>query len=286
MNVHELRHFLIQAGIRPSKALGQNFLCDRNIVLKIIRLAQVEPGDLVLEIGPGLGALTKPLLEREARVLAIEKDRRLSQFLQKELGPIEDFTLINADALDYLTKEEREWSNWKLISSLPYSAGTRIIVELLQHRKPPAEMVIVLQKEVARRLLAQHGSSDYGFLSVLTQVRYRTVDHYPISRRCFFPQPEVESMCLKLVLSDERRSTELDFHAFADFLRKAFARPRKKLFKTLATFYPKPCLSEAWQRLGLEPQIRPHQVPQEKYLEMFQILSCMPLLNSEIPRTL
>ncbi len=159
--------------------------------------AELGPSDKVLEIGPGLGPLTELLLEKEGRVLAIEMDARLVEFLHDKFHQ-PNFELLHADALAVLRREPRDWSDWKLVANLPYSVASPILVELAQSPKRPRRMVATLQLEVARRLMAVADDDDYGVLTLLVQLDYERGASFKIPADCFFPAPKVDSMCVAL----------------------------------------------------------------------------------------
>src|SRR5687767_796601 len=137
MRLSEMRQLLTEHGIQLTKSLGQNFLHDANQLRRIVALAEVESGDSVLEIGPGLGPLTEQLLVRAGRVMAIEKDGRLIPLLQKRFSTAKNLELIHADALEYVAEKDHKWSEWKLVSNLPYSVASPMLVELAQSPQRP-----------------------------------------------------------------------------------------------------------------------------------------------------
>src|SRR5438876_8812386 len=132
MKLSEMRQILAEHGIQLTKSLGQNFLHDANQLRQIVAAAELGRSDKVLELGPGLGPLTELLLAQAGEVLAIEKDRRLVAFLRERFASASNFTLIHDDALEYLRREARDWSDWKLVANLPYSVASPILVELAQ----------------------------------------------------------------------------------------------------------------------------------------------------------
>ena len=169
MTLNDIRDILSKRDLALSKSLGQNFLHDQNQVRRIVAAAEAGPEDKILEIGPGLGPLTEGLLRSGAQVPAIEKDRRLFDFLQQKFAGLGRLQLFHDDALAYL-KTHRAWGGWKLVSNLPYSAGSAMLVELAQAETPPERMVATLQIEVAQRLAAEAGSKHYGILSLTVQL--------------------------------------------------------------------------------------------------------------------
>ena len=209
MKLSRMKQILAEGGIRLTKSLGQNFLHDANQLRRIIEAAQLSRRDRVLEVGPGLGPLTAALVERAGEVLAIEKDARLVELLKvrfhigretaSETGKSPILQLLHDDALDYLKRSRRDWSDWKLVANLPYSVASAILVELAQGPPGPQRMVVTLQVEVAKRLLAKPNTPDYGVLTLLVQLHYEPQGWFKIPASCFFPEPEVDSACVCLV---------------------------------------------------------------------------------------
>src|ERR1051326_5256017 len=206
MRLSEMKQILEQNQIRLTKSLGQNFLHDSNQLHKIIEAAELTKNDKVLEIGPGLGPLTELLLDHSGEILAIEKDGRLVKVLSTRLTA-PHLHLIHDGAFDFLKRESRDWSAWKLVANLPYSVASPILVELAQSPTPPERMVVTLQLEVAKRLVAQSDDPDYGILSLLIQLHYEPQSFHKIPASCFFPEPDVDSAFVSLI---RRKSPLLD----------------------------------------------------------------------------
>src|SRR5436190_16489092 len=197
MKLSEMKRILADRNIRLTKSLGQNFLHDANQLRRIVEAADLKMSDRVLEIGPGLGPLTELLLGQAQEVLAIEKDARLAELLQKRISVSPHLRIIHADALHYL-RENRDWSEWKLVANLPYSVASPILVELAEAKGAPEKIVTTLQIEVAQRIVAKAGEDDYGVLSLLMQLRYEPQGWFKIPAACFFPEPDVDSACIVL----------------------------------------------------------------------------------------
>ncbi|HWY74187.1 MAG TPA: 16S rRNA (adenine(1518)-N(6)/adenine(1519)-N(6))-dimethyltransferase RsmA [Verrucomicrobiae bacterium] len=273
MKLTEMKQILDSGQIQLTKSLGQNFLQDQNQVRRIVAAAELAPTDRVLEIGPGLGPLTELLLQKAQWVLAIEKDHRLEDFLRKHFTAATNLELICDDALDYLRRNPRDWSDWKLVANLPYSVASRLLVELVGLPGCPRQMVVTLQREVARRLVAGAGDADYGMLSLLIQLRYQPRGHFKISADCFFPPPDVQSACVilsrreKPLLPDELRA------AFSRLVKLSFSQRRKIMVKRLKQDWPVDKLTAAFEQLGLSPQIRAEKVSVEQFAELTKILA-------------
>ena len=270
MKLSEMKQLLAQGDIQLSKSLGQNFLHDRNQLLKIVAAADLKKTDQVLEIGPGLGPLTALLIEQGGEVLAIEKDRRLADILKQRFG--ERLVLLHDDALDYLRREPRDWSEWKLVSNLPYSVASPILVHLAQAERPPERIVATLQLEVARRLMAQPGDKDFGVLTLLVQLNYQPQDSFKIPASCFFPEPEVDSACVSLIrrpeplLPIERRTL------FTSIVKRSFSQRRKMMFKLLKQNWPAAKLDAAFKKLNLSPQVRAEALTLDQFVGLTTVL--------------
>jgi 16S rRNA (adenine1518-N6/adenine1519-N6)-dimethyltransferase len=273
MRLSEIQPWLSERGIRLTKSLGQNFLHDGNQLRRIVRAAELGAGDRVLEVGPGLGALTGPLLEAGARVLAIEKDERLAKCLRERLGAAGDLELVEADALDYLRVSGRDWGGWKLVSNLPYSAGSPILVELALNPAGPERMVVTLQLEVIERLLARAGDGKFGLLTVLVGLNYEARGWFKVPAGCFFPVPEVDSACVTLVRRADGLVRAALTGALVRIVKRGFSQRRKMLLKLLRQDWPIVDLERAFQRLGLAKEVRAETVSVEQWAALTVMLA-------------
>lgn len=210
----------------PVKKLGQNFLTDANIVRKSLELADVQSGDAVVEVGPGLGTLTGALLERGARVFAVELDKTLFAFLKKHFADAQNLNLINADAVEFpLAALPPEISEFKIVANLPYAISTPWLDAVLSGRLPQ-RMSLMLQKEAALRFAARNESKEYSPISISLSEAYDVLPPHKVSAACFHPRPAVDSMLLALKLKP-------DAYVFAprtkELMRRVFSKRRKQL---------------------------------------------------------
>lgn len=273
MKLSEMREVLTQRGIQLTKSLGQNFLHDGNQLRRIVGAAELTRTDRVVEVGPGLGPLTELLMAKAGEVLAIEKDARLVEVLQErfhvrqtsslssfsekpESGGMPGLRLLHADALEFLRAAPRDWSDWKLVANLPYSVASPLLVELAQSAKRPERMVVTLQLEVARRLLAQAGDADYGVLTLLVQLDYEPRGWFKIPASCFFPEPDVASACVVLVRRTPPLLPEEHRQVFVSIVKRAFSQRRKMMVKLLKADWPQEALERVFTELKLSPQAR------------------------------
>ena len=239
----QVKAWCIDHGFHPNKVLGQNFLVDRNALEAIVDAAALAPGTRVLEIGPGLGVLTEEMLRRGLAVTAIEKDPVLADRLAEALGNPPGLTVRAGDALD-LIKDGSCDGFPALVSNLPYQAGTRILLELVQRigvdrtggaalvaaQDAPETVVVLVQTEVAERLAAGPGSKTRGLAGVWAQLDYDVQLVRAVKAACFWPRPEVGSTVVRLVRHHRNDALSPDWRArFRQITKQAFEHRRKQL---------------------------------------------------------
>ncbi|MCS7089660.1 MAG: 16S rRNA (adenine(1518)-N(6)/adenine(1519)-N(6))-dimethyltransferase RsmA [Verrucomicrobiota bacterium] len=271
MKLSEMRALLAAGGIRLTRRLGQHFMHDARQLDRIVSVAELHPRAAVLEIGPGLGPLTERLLALGCHVLAIEKDARLASLLASRLGHAPNLELRVADALEWLRQERRDWRQWKVVSNLPYSVASPLLVELALLPQPPMRLVVTVQAEVADRLGARAGQQAYGLLTLLVQQRYELCHQFRIAPTCFFPVPRVDSACVVLNRV-ERLPRELQ-PVFERLVRRAFSQRRKQMFKLLRSEWPENRLRDAFDRLGLSREVRGEAVGLDQYVALASYLN-------------
>jgi len=271
-----MRAMLAATGLRLSRARGQNFLHEARQLERIMSLAELLHEDSVLEIGAGLGPLTEILLGGvpDGRVIAVELEPRLAEWLKVRLSGAPNLEVVTADALRWLREGGRHWGGWKMVSNLPYSVASPLIVELVQAKVPPDRMVVTLQQEVAERVVAEPDCRDYGVLSLLVQLRYSPRRGFRIPAKCFWPEPEVDSACVRLdyrtepLLADSRQ-----VHTFERLVRRAFSQRRKMIPKLLRQDWPAAWLERAMIAAGVDPKSRAEHVSLEQYVTMAEVLT-------------
>lgn len=274
MTLSEMRQLLAQRKIQLSKSLGQNFLHDANILQKIAAAGELKKSDAVLEIGPGLGPLTELLLAQAGEILAIEKDKRLEEILRQRFGAAAHFKLLHDDALDYLRAHKgNDWLRWKVVSNLPYSVASPILVELAQMALGPERIVAMLQLEVVRRLTARAADDDYGLLALLVQVRYEVQDYFKVPPTCFFPPPDVDSACVTLLRRPVPLVEPQLQKPFEKIIRRGFSQRRKIFLKLLKADWPEQKLKETFEAMQLDPKIRAEKLSIEQFAEMARRLA-------------
>ncbi len=275
MKLSEIREILTRDKIQLTKSLGQNFLHDQNQLLRIVEAAQVSAADNILEIGPGLGPLTDRLLATAEKVLALEKDQRLVEFLRRKYSAHPrkpHLDLRHEDALDYLRVKDRSWAGWKLVANLPYSVASPILVELALATRGPDRIVVTLQLEVARRLMAAPDSKDYGVLTLLVQLDYEPRDWFKIPSACFFPEPAVDSACVALARRGEALLTPEQKKLFVRVVKTSFSQRRKMMLKLLKSGWPVDLATSAFTELELSPQTRAEDLGLGDFVRLTQWL--------------
>jgi 16S rRNA (adenine1518-N6/adenine1519-N6)-dimethyltransferase len=263
--------------MRKRKALGQHFLASRSVLKKIIDVISPQKDELIVEIGAGKGALTFPLAERCARVIAIEKDKSLARFLLENRR--DNLIVLEEDVLrtnfrELLAREQRFRGKTKLVGNLPYVISSPLLFKVLEEKGLFSRCVFLLQKEVAERIIAHPGSKTYAPLSILFQMDYETRLHFIIAPGSFSPPPQVQSALVSL----ERRPGPLfpvkNKDIFHGFLRTAFAKRRKTLINNLKSYlFPLPLIKQALARLSLEENVRAEQVSIAQFVSLFEFLS-------------
>lgn len=238
----QVKALLARHGLRPDRRLGQHFLVDANILARIVDTAEVRPGDAVLEVGPGLGTLTRALAQRGARVVAVEIDRRLLPVLGETLAGHGGVEIVTGDALrvDLDAVCPPPAANWKVVANIPYGITGPLVARLLLSGavggRPPGRfplMVLMVQEEVARRMTAAPGGKDYGAFTLLVRYHAEVESILRVSRNCFFPPPEVGSAVVRL-RARARPPVEADPGTLFALVRAAFAQRRKSLRNALA----------------------------------------------------
>ena len=259
---------------RPRKRFGQNFLHDQNIIERIIGSIQRTEAHQVIEIGPGKGALTAPLLSRFGKLQVIELDRDLAAFLQLHLGHVPGFSLLCEDVLRvdferFVEQPDQAEASLVVIGNLPYNISTPLIFHLLTFRDLIADMYFMLQLEVVKRLAAQPGSSNYGRLSVMVQYHCQVEMLFKVPPGAFSPPPKVESAIVRLTPHETLPCPAQDIKMLDQVVRAAFAQRRK----TLRNCLKKLLSGEQLTALGIDPSERAENLSLYDYVRISDSLT-------------
>src|SRR5262245_36961369 len=231
--LQQARFALSELGLRPHKRLGQHFLIDPTVIARMITAAQLGPEDTVLEIGPGLGALSETLADVSARLYLVELDKILADRLSKRFARDERVQVITADFLSLDLPATFPEPEIHVVASLPYNVATPILFRLLEYRQKFPQAAVMIQKEVAERLSAAPGTKAYGVPSVLTQLYATVTTVGTVGPRSFFPAPKVESQIMRIVFQEAPRVAVRDEKIFRRVVKAAFAQRRKTLRNAL-----------------------------------------------------
>ncbi len=266
--VSQARRILEEYGYKPKKSRGQSFLCQESYLKRIAGLARIGPFEIVLEIGPGPGNLTRRLLEKAGRVVAIEVDPELCAVLRNEIQD-ERFTLIEADAVKYdLRSIAPPEEKIKVVANIPYNLTTPILFKLLDDRRLFSALFLLMQKEVAEKICAPCGKKPYGILSAQAQMFADCSLALEVPARAFRPRPKVDSTLVRLKILDKPRAELVDEKVYKRVVRAAFAKRRKTIRNSLSSsgFDIKPeWVGPALKKAGVSPQRRAETVSVEEF---------------------
>lgn len=273
LSLSQTRKILAELGHSPRKQLGQNYLVDANIVRKSLQLAQVEAGDTIVEVGPGLGTLTRTLLEAGASVYAVEADPTMFRYQTERVQPEYPGRLhvINADAVKQplagLPQDIAATGNFKIVANLPYAISTPWLEQVLAGPLPSC-ITVMLQKEAADRFLAEPNTKQFGAVSIFLQAAYKRAAAHPVARTCFHPAPDVDSA----IAHFERLPEPVRFSPETrKAIRQIFTQRRKQIGGLIRRMDDsgrfEPWLTNVAD-LGVTPQSRPEQVPLSAWLRL------------------
>ncbi|MBS7456119.1 16S rRNA (adenine(1518)-N(6)/adenine(1519)-N(6))-dimethyltransferase RsmA [Coralloluteibacterium stylophorae] len=254
---------------RTKKSLGQHFLHDTSVVERILQALDPQPGERIVEIGPGAGALTFPLLRRHRTLTAIEFDRDLIAPLRAAAGDLGELEVIHADVLDVDLTALAAGAPIRLVGNLPYNLSSPILFHALAHRAVVRDMHFMLQKEVVDRMGAAPGSKVYGRLSVMLQAWCRVTPLIRVPPGAFRPPPKVDSAVVRLVPKPEDAVGIADPALFAGVVRAAFGQRRKTLRNALAPV----CDAQAIDAAGIDPGARAETVAVERFVALANLLA-------------
>lgn len=272
----ETKFILDKYHIHANKNLGQNFLIDDETVEGIIKAADIKKEDLIIEIGPGLGTITKELLERAGKVICIELDSRMIEILNERFALYDNFKLINKDVLKVDLKElieNEKFSTTKIVANLPYYITTPIIMKLLEDKLNVKTITVMVQKEVADRLIAEPGKGETG--AITYAINYYTKPHTVIQvpNTAFIPAPKVNSTVIQLEVQKEPIVKVENEEKLFELIKIAFMQKRKTLLNALANsnkYGTKEEIENKIAEVGLDLKIRPEKVTLEEYARLVE----------------
>lgn len=265
-----LRRFLQERGLFPKKSLSQNFLIDGNVIRKILEIATIKPGDCVIEIGPGPGALTQLLLDRGAHVLAIELDSLFAKELSRFQTEDQRLEIVCADALSVCYETLLRGRTGKVVANLPYHITTPLLVKLLPLYPQIQSLTLMVQQEFAQRMSSPVGTSDYSSLTLLVGFYAQVIDRFGVGPNCFYPKPRVHSAVIHCLLTPPALTEERE--AFFQLTRTSFQHRRKMLRAALKEIYAPSSVEHALTQIGLSPTARPEELSLHQFIDLLRLL--------------
>lgn len=275
----ETRYILNKYNAHANKGYGQNFLIDQNVVDGIIEKAEVNKDDLIIEIGPGLGNLTSPLLENAGKVICIELDPKMVSILTDRFSLYNNFKLINDDVLkvdlNKIIEENSNFKSAKVVANLPYYITTPIIMKLLEDKLNLESITVMVQKEVAERLTDRPGGKEVGAITYSINYYTNPETIIDVPRDSFIPAPNVDSAVIKLDVLKEPKVKVLDEELFFKIIKFSFLQKRKTLINSLSNsgLMPKDLLEEMLNDLGIDLRVRAEQLSLEEFAKISDYIS-------------
>jgi 16S rRNA (adenine1518-N6/adenine1519-N6)-dimethyltransferase len=267
-----IKRELSEYGLIPSKRWGQHFLVDRNILNKVVRAAGLEKGDVVLEIGPGLGEMTLALARQVRKVIAVEIDRKLVKILEEKAADFSNIAVIEGDVLKISFEQlyQRSHQQLKVVANLPYQISTPLLFRFIESRNFFSSLTLMLQREVAERMIASPGGKDYGPLSIFTQSVSDLSIRFYIKPSAFFPPPKVESAVIHMVWKKKPIVAPEEEDWFKKVVKGCFSYRRKRLINALkhADLLPSEDLEKRIEKMGIDPQRRPETLTIQEFARL------------------
>ena len=266
------KEILRRLHLLPKRYMGQNFLIDEGVRERIITEARVTGEDTILEVGPGLGVLTFPLAERAHKVIAIEKDRTLAGYLREEAGEGSNIEIIEGDALEISYREmaERVGRRLKVVSNLPYSIASPLLLKFLDEREAFCSLLVMVQREVGLRIAAEPGTGNYGFLTVMVRLLADASIVTIVPPRAFYPRPKVHSALVSIEVLEEPRVGVEDMRAFRELVSHAFGKRRKILKNALRSLLGDRA-EEILTSAGIDPKRRGETLTLEEFYRIYRV---------------
>ncbi|MBQ9531540.1 MAG: 16S rRNA (adenine(1518)-N(6)/adenine(1519)-N(6))-dimethyltransferase RsmA [Eubacterium sp.] len=262
-----------------SKTLGQNFLIDDYVCPEMAALLNSDEKTAVIEVGPGIGVLTKELCKTSGKVISVELDKRLYPILEETLGEFDNFELIEGDALklDFnklINEHLAGYNTIKFCANLPYYITSELIMKLLEEKASISEIVVMVQKEAAQRLCAQLGTRKTGAVTVAVKYYGEAEILFEVGRESFMPSPKVDSAVIKITVNDDKKYPVGDEKKFFSLVRAAFAQRRKTLVNSVSSSLgiQKSDVANALNELSLNPNIRAEELTMEDFVGLFDLL--------------
>ncbi len=272
----QVKNILRQSGLRARKSLGQHFLIDESVLDAIIAAAELSSKDVVIEVGPGLGILTRELARHAGNVIAVELDSELASLLQRRMAELSNLRVINADILKMKPAQLLGGrKDYKVVANLPYYITSPVLRYFVEASPRPILMVMMVQKEVGEAIVA--GPGKMSLLAVSLQVYSKPEIVAYVYARSFYPQPKVDSVVVRFNMLSEPAVNVKDMAGFFDVVRSGFSSPRKQLHNSLAHgLGTKPAeVTSLLQQAGIDPQRRAETLSLKEWQSLYNVLESM-----------
>ncbi len=279
MTIKDINRLLDKYNITLTKSLGQNFLIDNNIKRKIIDSSKITKSDNVIEIGPGVGVLSLEIAKKAKKLVTVEIDNRLIPALEEVLGEYDNTEIINVDALDLdienLTKEKFNEQSYKVIANLPYYVTSPIIMKFIESDSNLDTLILMMQKEVANRIIAKPYTKEYGILSIAVQIYCDVERVCDVPKTVFLPMPKVQSTVLKFIKNDKHSKNIIDKKLFFRVVKAAFGNRRKTILNSLSSNLniSKDILVEKLSSVDINDSRRAETLDIHEYIKLSNALS-------------
>ena len=276
MDMVSIRQELKEYGLIPKKGWGQHFLIDRNILNKVIQIAQINEKDVVLEVGPGLGEMTIGLAKKAKRVITVEIDSKLVEILKKKVMDYPNVEVIKGDILkvDFNKLLNQEKAPVKVVANLPYQISTPLLFRFIELKKLFFSLTLMLQKEVAERMAAPPGGKEYGPLSIFVQLVSNLSIRFFVKPTAFFPPPKVESAVIHMIWKEKSMVEVKDEEWFKKIVKGCFSYRRKTLINALKhsdLLFPID-IEPKVMKIGIDPQRRPETLSIQELANLAEVL--------------
>lgn len=278
-DINTIKKVMSRHGFTFSKALGQNFIIDPDVCPRMADSLESDGSIGVIEIGTGVGVLTKELCRVAKKVVALELDKRLLPVLEETLGEFDNFEVVNADVLSVdlkglIAEKFSDCSCVKVCANLPYYITSPVIMTLLESNLPIDEIVVMVQKEAGERLCAQVGSRLAGAVTVAVNYYAESEILFPVGRECFMPSPKVDSVVIRLKLRKEKPFKIENEKKFFTAVKCAFSQRRKTALNSISNTMgvPKEKAAQVFSDLGIEPNIRAEKLTMEDFIKISSLL--------------
>lgn len=254
--------------MKAKKSLGQNFLIKPEIAEEIVKVAEVSDKDTIIEVGPGLGILTKELLDTGAKVYAIEKDFELVEVIRKAFGSNKNLKIIHQDALFF---DPSILGDYKIVANLPFNIGSPLIRKFLESQNQPKSMTVMLQKEVAEKIVAEPGSSERGILTLAVEFYAQAEIVIMVPKTSFRPQPKVDAAVIKIT---PKQKSNIEPRAFFQVVKAGFSSKRRQVHNSLAAtlHLDKNIVLEILQKAQIDPMLRAEDLNLEQWIKLYEII--------------